>query len=153
TIKIDPGTYNEQVVIPNTINATNSLIIDATTTSNKPTVRPNFTLSGSQAVVDVNGATGFTIQNVIIDGGGTPSAWFGVFVEQGGSATVKNNTIKNMTATASTGGDTGFGIRVGRSSLSGQPATTGTATISGNTITGYGKGGVDVANTGSGATI
>jgi parallel beta-helix repeat protein len=154
TILIDPGTYNEQVVIPNSITATDSLVINAANTSNKPTIKPTSTLTGgSNAIVDVNGATGLTIENVVIDGGGTSSAWFGVFVEQGGSATIQNNTIKNVAATASSGDDNGFGIRVGRSSLSGQSGTTGTATISGNTITGYGKGGIDVANTGSSASI
>jgi parallel beta-helix repeat protein len=154
TIKIDPGTYNEQVIIPGTITASNSLTIDAANTSNKPTIKPTFSLTGgSNAIVDVNGAQGLTIQHVVIDGSGTTSAWFGVFVEQGGAATIQNNTIQNVAATASTGTDTGFGIRVGRSSLSGQAATTGTATITGNTITGYGKGGVDVANTGSTATV
>jgi parallel beta-helix repeat protein len=153
TIKIDPGTYNEQVVIPSTITTTNSLVIDAANTSNQPVIKPTFTLTGSNAIVDVNGATGLTIKHMVIDGSGTSSAWFGVFVEQGGSATITSNTIKNLTATASSGNDTGFGIRVGRSSLSGQPATTGTATITSNTITGYGKGGIDVANTGSSATV
>jgi parallel beta-helix repeat protein len=153
TIKIDPGTYAEQVTIPSTITATNSLVITAASTTNKPTVKPTATLTGTQAIIDVNGATGVTIQNLVIDGGGTSSAWFGVFVEGGGSATVQSNTIRNVTATASTGEDTGFGIRVGRSSLSGQSATTGTATITSNTITNYGKGGIDVANTGSSATI
>jgi parallel beta-helix repeat protein len=154
TIKIDPGTYNEQVIVPSTITATNSLVIDAANTSNKPTIKPTFPLTGgSNAIIDVNGAKGLTIQNLVIDGSGTSSAWFGVFVEQSGTATIQNNTIKNLTATASTGNDTGFGIRVGRSSLSGQSATTGTATITSNTITGYGKGGIDVANTGSSAAI
>jgi parallel beta-helix repeat protein len=153
TILIDAGTYNEQVTIPNTITTTNSLVINAANTKNKPIVKPTSTLTGSMAIFDVNGATGVTIENLIIDGSGTSSAWFGVFVEGGGAATIQSNTIQNMTATASTGNDTGFGIRVGRSSLSGQSATTGTATISSNTITSYGKGGIDVANTGSSASI
>jgi parallel beta-helix repeat protein len=153
TILIDPGTYAEQVTIPSTITTTNSLVINAANTSNKPTVKPTSTLTGSMAIFDVNGAKGVTIENLVIDGGGTSSAWFGVFVEGAGSATITLNTIQNVAATASTGGDTGFGIRVGRSSRSGQLATTGTATITSNTITGYGKGGIDVANTGSSATV
>jgi parallel beta-helix repeat protein len=153
TILIDAGTYNEQVVIPSSINTTNSLVINAASLSNKPTIKPTVALSMSMAIVDVNGATGVTLENVIIDGSGTSTAWFGVFVENGGNATIQSNTIQNVTATASSGQDTGFGIRVGRNTLSGQAATTGTATISNNTITGYGKGGIDVANTGSSATI
>jgi parallel beta-helix repeat protein len=154
TILIDANTYNEQVIIPSTITTTNSLVINAASTRNEPTVKPTSTLTGgSNAIFDVNGAKGVTIENLIIDGSGTSSAWFGVFVEQGGSATITGNTIQNLAATASSGTDTGFGIRVGRSSLSGQAATTGTATITSNTITGYGKGGIDVANTGSSAAI
>jgi parallel beta-helix repeat protein len=153
TILIDQGTYAEQVTIPSTINTTNSLVINAANTSKKPTVKPTTALTGSQAILDVNGATGVTIQNLIIDGSGTSTAWFGVFVEGGGSATISSNTIQNVAGTASSGNDNGFGIRVGRSSLSGQAATTGTATITSNTITGYGKGGIDVANIGSSGTI
>ena len=153
TILIDPGTYNEQVTIPSTITTTNSLVINAANTSNKPTVKPTATLTGSNAIFDVSGAKGVTIENLVIDGGGTSSAWFGVFVEGGGSATITSNTIQNVAGTASTGTDTGFGVRVGRSSLSGQPATTGTATVTSNNITGYGKGGIDVANTGSSGTV
>jgi parallel beta-helix repeat protein len=153
TILIDQGTYNEQVTIPSSITTANSLVINAANVSRPPTVKPTSTLNGSNAIFDVAGAKGVTIENLIIDGSGTSSAWFGVFVEQGGSATITSNTIQNMTATASTGGDTGFGIRVGRSSLSGQPATTGTADIESNIIKNYGKGGVDVANTGSSATV
>jgi parallel beta-helix repeat protein len=154
TILIDAGTYNEQVTIPSAINAsTNPLVINAASTKNEPTVKPTAPLTGSMAIVDVNGATGVTIENLIIDGSGTSSAWFGVFVEKSGSATIQSNTIQNVAATASSGTDTGFGIRVGRSSLSGQLATNGTATITGNTITGYGKGGIDVANVGSSGSI
>jgi parallel beta-helix repeat protein len=128
-------------------------VINAANTSNKPTVKPTSTLTGSNAIFDVNGATGVTLENLVIDGSGTSTAWFGVFVEQGGSATIQSNTIQNVMGTASTGGDTGFAVRVGRSSLSGQLATTGTATVTGNTITHYGKGGIDVASTGSSATV
>jgi parallel beta-helix repeat protein len=153
TIEIDAGTYNEQVTIPSTVTTTDSLVIEATSTKSEPTVKPTGTLTGNQAIFDVDGATGVTLKNLVINGSGTSSAWFGVFVEGGGSATIEDDTIENMAATASTGNDTGFGVRVGRSSLSGQPATTGTATVSNDTITGYGKGGVDVANTGSSATV
>jgi parallel beta-helix repeat protein len=153
TILIDQQTYNEQVTIPSTFTAANPLVINAANVSKPPTVKPTSTLGGSQAIIDVNGATGVTIENLIIDGSGTSSAWFGVFVEQGGSATIASNTIQNVQATASTGGDTGFGIRVGRSSLSGQAVTTGTAVVQNNIITKYGKGGIDVANTGSSATV
>jgi parallel beta-helix repeat protein len=154
TILIDAGTYNEQVTIPSAINAgTNPLVINAASPRSKPTVKPTAALTGSMAIMDVNGATGVTIENLIIDGSGTSTAWFGLFVESGGKATIQNNTIQKVAATASSGQGTGFGIRVGRSSLSGQPATTGAATINNNIITGYGKGGIDVANTGSCASI
>jgi parallel beta-helix repeat protein len=152
TIKVYPGTYNEQVVIPSTINATNSLVIDAGNTSNKPTIAAPASTTGSKAIIDVNGATGFTVQNMIIDGTGS-DVWFGVFVENAGSATIQNNTIQNIMASAASGADTGFAIRVGRSILSSQPATSGTATISSNTILKYGKGGIDIANVGSSGTV
>jgi parallel beta-helix repeat protein len=153
TILIDPGTYNEQVTVPATINAsTNSLVINAANTSSKPVILPTAALTGSMAIVDVNGATGLTLENVIIDGSGT-TAPLGVFVENGGAATIQSNTIRNVSGSFFQGGQDGIAIRVGRSSLSGLPATTGTATISSNTITKYGKSGIDVANAGSSATI
>jgi parallel beta-helix repeat protein len=152
TIKVYPGTYTEQVVIPGTITTTNSLVIDAGNTSSKPTIKAPSSTTGSKAIIDVNGASGLTVQNMIMDGGGS-DVWFGVFVENAGSATIQYNTIQNIMATAASGADTGFAIRVGRSGLSGQPATTGTATICNNTISKYGKGGIDVANVGSSGTI
>jgi parallel beta-helix repeat protein len=152
TILVSPGTYTEQVVIPSSINTTNSLVINAANTQNKPTVQAPATTTGSKAIFDVNGATGVTIENMVINGSGS-DVWFGVFVENAGSATIQSNTIQNILASASSGGDTGFAVRVGRSSLSGQPATTGSATVSSNNISNYGKGGIDVANTGSSGTI
>jgi parallel beta-helix repeat protein len=152
TIKVYPGTYTEQVVIPAAITTTNGLVIDAGNTSSKPTIKAPASTTGSKAIIDVNGASGLTVQNMVIDGSGS-DVWFGVFVENAGSATIQNNTIQNIMATAASGQDTGFAIRVGRSSLSGQPATTGTAVVSSNIISKYGKGGIDVANTGSSGTI
>src|SRR5262249_3215387 len=76
----------------------------------------------------------------------------GVYVEGGGQATIQNNTIKNIQDSTFNGGQEGTAIRVGRSSFSGT-ATTGTATITNNVISGYQKDGIDVTNTGSSASI
>src|SRR5262249_10554824 len=105
--------------------------------------------------VDINGATGIVLSGFTITGPGHGQfrdLKSGVFVEGGGSATIQNNTITSIQDNVFNGGQEGTAIRVGRSSGSGT-ATTGTATILNNNISGYQKDGIDVTNTGSSATV
>jgi nitrous oxidase accessory protein NosD len=152
TINVYTNTYSEQVVISSRFT---SLTLQAAT-GNTPTIKaPPQNLTGSQAIVDINGATGIVLSGFNIKGpahGRFRDIKSGVFVEGGGSARIQNNTITNIQDSVFNGGQEGTAVRVGRSSGSGTP-TTGTATISNNNISGYQKDGIDVTNTGSSASI
>jgi parallel beta-helix repeat protein len=103
------------------------------------------------AIVEISGAknvtlNGFTIQG---PGNGPGSIGYGVEVDGGGSANITNNHVTKIEDNPMSGDQTGIAILVGRQSL----GTTGTATISQNTIDGYQKAGIVVDNTGSSAEI
>jgi len=109
--------------------------------------------SNEKAVIQVRDGksaeiTGFTIAGPGPDTCG--SILTGIFVREGATANIHDNTI---TAIRDNDGNStcqnGFGIFVGRKLVS----TTGTATITNNTLTGYQKGGIIVDNTGSNATL
>jgi parallel beta-helix repeat protein len=74
----------------------------------------------------------------------------GIFVQQGATATISGNKITKIHDSPIVQcAAYGIGILVGRAAFS----TTGTATISGNTISDYQKSAIEVDNTGSTATI
>jgi hypothetical protein len=74
----------------------------------------------------------------------------GIFVLQGATATITNNKITKIHDSPIVQcAAYGIGILVGRAAFS----TTGTATISGNTISDYQKSAIEVDNAGSMATI
>jgi parallel beta-helix repeat protein len=150
TILVDPGTYKEQV----TFSGSSKNNIDLAAQSGTPVIKTPQTLTGSKAIVDVNASTGVTIQGFKIAGpsnGAARSISAGVMIEGGGSATVNNNVITGIQDNTFDGTQNGVGIQVGRFT-SGTP-TTGTATITDNTINNYQKGGIVVTNTGSNASI
>jgi parallel beta-helix repeat protein len=142
-INIDPATYIGNLVISNSPNLTNLLIQKTPGSTGNVTIKA----SSSGAILTVDGETGVTIQSLVFDGSGTP-ANDGIFVKNGGQSTIQSNIIQNI---APTSGE-GIGIRVGRSVFAGG-ATTGTATISSNVVTGYGDAGIVIANTGSSGTV
>jgi parallel beta-helix repeat protein len=153
TIDVDPATYKEQVTFSGS-GKNNITLVNTPNTSGTPVIKVPQHLTGSKAIVDVNGSTGVTIQGVEITGpsnDGARSISAGVMIEGGGSATVKNDIITNIQDKDFDGTQNGVGIQVGRFT-SGTP-TTGTATITGDSISGYQKGGVVVTNTGSSASI
>lgn len=146
TIEVCNGTYTEQVVI------NKSLTLKAKPTHTPSVVAPAV-MSGSQAIITVTGSgVNATVDGLIISGpggGGCNTLRYGIRVEGGANATIKNNLIKDIRDNPFSGCQNGVGILVGRQF----EATTGTATIYDNVIQGYQKGGIVVDNTGSSAVI
>jgi parallel beta-helix repeat protein len=144
TIRVAEGVYREQVTIPAD---KDGLTLEAFRKHQQPVVQGVGEANGD-AVIRVQGAEGVTIRGFKITGVGT--ADYGIQVDQGGSATILDNTITGIRRNPFDGVQTGFGILVGGLDSA---ANTGTATIIGNTITDYQKGGIVVTNEGSRATI
>jgi parallel beta-helix repeat protein len=111
-------------------------------------------LTGTQDIVTITGSgvavdlSGFTISDLGLanDCSGLLS---GVFVRDGADATIHDNTFTAIRNDPLDGCQKGTGIRVGRAALS----TSGTATITNNTISDYQKTGIVVDGAGSSATI
>jgi parallel beta-helix repeat protein len=146
-IKVDAGTYVEQLNV--TVNNVKLEGSGPKTIIEAPTTLPN---AGPKALIDVNGATGVTIQGFTIEGnpnGAVDSLEYGVRVDHGGSATIADNHITNIRDNPLTGGNYGVAIQVGKAADS----TTGSAKIYDNLIDGYQKVGIEVDGTGSHASI
>jgi parallel beta-helix repeat protein len=76
----------------------------------------------------------------------------GIYVSNGGSATITHNLVTDIRdAVPNTNVDDGFGILIGSSPT--VLNTTGSALIAYNTVTNYQSVGIDVAHSGSNATI
>jgi parallel beta-helix repeat protein len=146
-IAVEPGVYQEQVKLTS---AQRGVQIEATRPL-QAVIEAPANLTGSRAIVDVDGARGVEIEGFTITG---PAAGIeaGVLVENGGSARIESNHITRIQDAVSGGLQAGFGVEVGRSSLGGA-ATTGSAEITGNLIDQYQKGGVVVSNVGSSAEV
>ena len=150
TINVGAGTYTEQVTINKSLHligaGIGSSIIQA------PGTLPNSSLPTS-AIVLISGSgvdaelTGFTVTGPGPSACGSISA--GIYVRDSANANIHHNRIQDIRDSVFSGCQNGVGILVGRQVW----ATTGTATITGNTIVGYQKGGIVVDNTGSAATI
>ncbi len=147
TIKVDPGTYQEQVTINKDGiklegSGQDSTFIEA------PAV-----LTGFHAVVEVSGAQNVTLDGFTIEGPASTAnsggSLYGIRIDGGGSATITRNHITKIEDTPFDGVQEGIAIDVGRAS----EGQTGSATISDNTIDNYQKGGIVVSNAGSSAEI
>ncbi|MCZ2114917.1 MAG: SBBP repeat-containing protein [Anaerolineae bacterium] len=148
TLEVSAGVYSELVDVYKSVRLIGA---GAGTTTIEAT--PDVSSSNEKAVIQVRDGksaeiTGFTIAGPGPDACG--SILTGIFVREGATANIHDNTI---TAIRDDDGNSpcqnGFGIFVGRKLVS----TTGTATITNNTLTGYQKGGIIVDNTGSNATL
>jgi parallel beta-helix repeat protein len=149
TILVDPGTYQEQVtVFQNTNGVTLNNLKLKSSSSLAAVIQAPTALTGAGAIVEVSGATNVTINGFTIQGpdGGSNTLNDGILVDNAGSATITGNHITRIEDNPLNGNQTGIGIEVGGS-------TTGTATISGNTVDDYQKTGIEVDNTHSSATI
>ncbi|HJZ94730.1 MAG TPA: right-handed parallel beta-helix repeat-containing protein [Gemmataceae bacterium] len=143
-INIAPATYTGNLVIPNSANLTNLLIQKTPNSTGNSTIKA----SSAGAILTVDGETGVTINSLVFDGSNTPANQ-GIFIKNGGQATIQSNVIQNINPSSGEG----IGIRVGRSAFAVGGPTTGTATVSGNVVTGYGDAGIVIANVGSSGTV
>ncbi len=150
-IEIADGTYVEQVVVTKsiTLNGTNgsaNVIVQA------PGVMADPFGYGANIITVKGSGVAAEIAGLTITGPG-PSACgsirAGIFVGDSADANIHDNNIVDIRDDPAGGCQNGQGIYVGRKFLS----TTGTATITNNTISGYQKGGIVVDNAGSSASI
>jgi parallel beta-helix repeat protein len=150
-IEVCAGSFQEQVAVNKSLT-----IVGAGPAQTKIVAPAPANLTGTQDIVTI-GATGVDV-NVDLSGftitgpgptGDCPGLLSGVFVRDGAHATIHGNTITALRENPLDGCQKGIGVRVGRAAS----ATAGTATITGNTITDYQKGGIVVDNSGSDATI
>ena len=148
-IVVCDGTYQEQVTIDK------SLTLQAVADPNQHAiVKAPSVMTDPKAIILVTGALAM---NVTIDGfmitgpggGNCDALRWGIRVDGGATATITHNLIQNIHDSPFGGCQNGIGIDVGRQS----DGTTGTATIDGNTIEDYQKGGILVDNMGSSAVI
>jgi parallel beta-helix repeat protein len=148
TVLVARGVYREQVTISSRLVGLKLLsaggfrtIIQAPTTFG----------DGSGAIVHVNGGTFATIRGFTITGpqGGSESLVFGVLVDNNGSADVSFNRIVSIRQNPIAGNQDGVGIQVGQFGA----GSRGVATIVGNTIEDYQKGGIVVIGLGSNAEV
>jgi parallel beta-helix repeat protein len=157
TIQVDPGTYTGQVTIgQNSSGVTLNNLVLAGSNQSSIIQWPSNPDPTKPAIVEISGANNVTLNGFTIQGpGNVPgSIGYGVEVDGGGSANITNNHITKIEDNPMSGDQTGIAIRVGQHPNTTFPTgTTGTATISNNTIDGYQKAGIVVDNTGSSAEI
>jgi parallel beta-helix repeat protein len=154
TVLIHPGTYQEAVDV-----TVNNLTLEGVNQSAVIESPTNLT-ANNYSLVWVNGAKGVKIENLTVEGpytGGFAAVngeqlglHAGIFIYNGGSADIAHNLVTNVyDSPANTTSNDGFGILIGSGTL----GTTGSATIENNTVCNYGRGGIDVSNSGSSALI
>ena len=143
TILVAKGVYSEQVTIP----ADKDGLTIRSQGQYKAVVQAPETMSGSKAIILVDGAERVTIRGLTVTG---PSSEvdFGIQVSGGGSATIRDNLIEKIRGEELSGAQTGIGVVIG-----GSDGAIGSAKVFDNIIRDYQKGGVIVANEGSHATI
>lgn len=150
TINVSAGTYVEQVVI------TKSLTLVGAGTSSTTIQAPAGIPPASNpdsVIVKISGAgvsadlSGFNVSGPGPSGCGSILA--GVFVRDNAFANIHDNKIVDVRDSTLSGCQNGIGILIGRALWS----TTGSATISNNTLQTYQKGGIVVSGAGSDATI
>ena len=154
TINVCPGTYTEQVSFETDDDGTTirSLVRRAAIIKAPLTIATN--LVDEKSIVHVNGAYYINILAFKIAGPGPlgcDSIRYGVWVENGGLATIDDNHITDIRDTPFSGCQNGVGIQVGRKYLDGP--TQGLATITDNLIDNYQKNGMTIDNVGSRATV
>ncbi|MBI3247458.1 MAG: right-handed parallel beta-helix repeat-containing protein [Deltaproteobacteria bacterium] len=146
-INVKAGTYTEEITIARDVTLKGvggTSIIKA----------PGSFVNSPRAILHVTSGATATIEKFKITGPGPADdgdGLIGVFVDDGATATIRNNTITTIRPPGAAIGTSGnfFGVCVGSAAMS----TTGTATIVKNTIGNYQGAGIVVDGTGSSATI
>jgi hypothetical protein len=151
TIVVCAGTYNERLSIGTanlTLKASGIAIVRPTDAT--PNATSHSSAEPTVAVVQVTpGTTGVTINGLVIDGSGVASAIDGCSTEFAGvllqattghnsSATLANATVENTTPT-NVGCGSGQGVYA---STDNTGSSTATLSVSGSTISGFGKTGI-----------
>lgn len=147
-VQVEDGTYTEQVLISGT--SKNNLKI--TGNGDKTIIAAPAVMTSPKAIVQVSQATGVTLTDLTVSGpggSGCDSLEYGIRVDTGGQANIKDDNITKIEDTPFSGCQNGVGIQVGRQAES----TTGQANISDVNIDNYQKNGITVSNTGSSANI
>ena len=128
TVLVYPGTYREQVTIEG--EELDGLTLRAV--SKQAVITAPSKVEGDRALIEVSNAEGVLIDGFTITG---PSAEldFGVLVEEGGSAVVRDNRITDIRSEPLSGVQTGVAVWVD---------TGATATVLDNTIARYQKAGI-----------
>ena len=150
TIKVCPGTYVEQVRIP----AGKDGLTLRSEGRWAAIIKVPPAMTDPKAIVHVDGAHNVTIERFTITGPGDgpcDSIEFGVLVDNGGSATIRDNHITEIHDTPFSGCQNGVGVQVGRFDSSTAPGTIlpGTAKVFKNSIDNYQKNGVSIDEAGT----
>lgn len=149
------GVYREQVTIEGP--AKNGVDVLAQTIRGAVIRAPSTPLAAPQALVHVDNASGAKVRRFVIQGPGSGTVdtlRSGVLVENNADpgeqpAQVLTNLIQDIRDTEAAANENGDGVRVGRDFA----GTRGRATVNGNEIVRYQKGGVVVDGDGSFAQV
>jgi len=143
TIKVAPGTYREQVVIPAGKDGL-QLISDQAL---QAVITPPAATTGHKALIEDAGSKNITIKGFKIAGPGpgtNGSLNYGILVFNNSSAKITDNTISNIRDEPVSGAQFGAGIAVGVNS---------SATIEHNTVDHYQKTGIYIDGSGTSADV
>jgi parallel beta-helix repeat protein len=149
TVVVNPGTYNESLIIndqsPLTLQTSGTGTVTISAPAHVSAVTIGTTGIGG-AIIDVY-SNNVTVNGFTVDGTGS-DVNAGIRVIKGGSATIKNNTVQNV-LTPSDSND-GIGIQVGTRQGGG---SAGTAKVNNNTILEYLGAGVLVDGSSASASV
>ncbi len=150
TVEIS-GKHREQIVITNETGHSRNNLKIVGTSSYSMIIAPT-TMSKTNAIVEIRGATGVTIKCLTISGPdvGGPDSFYGILIQDGGNARIMNDHITTIADRPLSGSQRGVAIQVGSPNPGG---STGTANISDNVIDHYQKNGIQVTGNGSSARI
>lgn len=152
TVVVNAGTYTEALTITDANNVT--LKASGLVTINAPANMTPVTLSSvnlGAAVIDIYSKKA-TVDGLRINGATNTDGdlYAGIRVIQGGSATIKNNTVTGLLNGADITGN--IGIQVGTSNVTGT-AGAGTAKVTNNVVSNYKGAGVLVDGAGGSAQV
>jgi hypothetical protein len=151
TIDVFPGTYNESPVINKNgiklVAVGGGVVVQPIST--QPVILSGVNVGGAAIDVSANNVTvnGFTVDGLKETDG---NLWVGIRIAQGGSATIANNTVENITSASDP--NSNIGIDIGLSQVSPSQGA-GSANVYGNTITAYSGAGVLVDGSTAWATV